>query len=112
MKVWRVQSFDHRMLDQADESDRCEYFATSRDGVMRWIREQVRDRLHWDQSREPDIYDPSPPSQESVEVVVEKITMPAPTRTSVIACLNRTGWMEKSTRTTIWLDKNGREVKK
>lgn len=114
MKIWRVRSFDHRVLDESDESARCEMFMSSRGSAMKWIRELVRERLAIEETREPDLFEPHAVDTETpVEIRIECLELAQITTLPlVLACLNRAGWYRRViSQETLFLNKHGREVK-
>lgn len=109
-KIYRAQSFDHRMIDESMDGGVCEHFARTRSAALHWLRTEVREALAvrdgadgWSVT----------PDRRPVEVVIQEITLvPGSRRNLAIACLNRCAWMQREPiNETLWLDHNGRIVK-
>lgn len=111
MIVYQIQSFDHRVLNAADDAAECVYFAGSRDDALAFARAETRAALadvpEDDDHQFPAIQPDNP--DEPIEFRIDRWeTAELTPRQLVLACLNREGWAGNRTTEIVHVDRHGR----
>lgn len=118
-KIYRASSFDSRLEDGTDETYVCEFFTLTAKEALAWIRGIVRDAYEEDLRAEENLRDlragedsravedkPKP-----YECHIDTIHLSdVPKRQLAVKCLNRSAYVEETTRETFWLGRGGRKV--
>lgn len=111
MIVYQIRSYDHRVLNAADDAAECVYFAGSRDDALAFARAETRAALadvpERDDLQFPAVQPDNP--DEPIEFQIDRWeTADLTPRQLVLACLNRSGWAGARTTETIRVDRHGR----
>jgi hypothetical protein len=109
MKVYRIQSFDHRVCDEASEGEHPEYFEPSERAAIDAMSATVVEALAIPDDDDGDAQYPAiTPDQSPVECVLEKIELAdLPPYKLALACLRRRGWLQHSEKQTVYIDAKG-----